>query len=462
LVKDLRLPPPRTPAFVHLELTRHCNLDCFYCTIRDNNSPAPSNYSLDHFKKIIDRLVEAEVFEVSFFGGEPFLCPHIYDLGRYAVEEGLVVNFLTNGTLLRSGDIERIPRIFRSGTIALNGLEGYHDRSVGKKGAFRQAAFALSQLTEIDFPVGIDCVLSASNLNHLEQFLVWIKENLPNISKVFFNFIVPYNREESESESLSQNQTSHAFAIIDKYNRSPELRNKIGLGTAFPFCLLPKGYEHLRKNCTAGWTFGSVDASGNVRICSWSSDILGNVLTTPLEDIWQNSTGINDYRSLTWADKTCKDCSFLSSCLGGCKVTRADPPYSTASNWRTSIQALRQNEEQYGSEYAEEGIAQNLNMKYVTNTNLKIRKEKVGGLVYLKKYTRCFWANDVTIDILDKLLSGLTVGELAKSLSAEYDANTETIQQSLKNILSILKQLNVVRQTQVSNRDIQMMENEVA
>ena len=108
------------PANVILELTRHCNLKCFYCKkSRNNNSPKPSFFEVKHFKKIIDCLFEARVFQLTFSGGEPFLYPGIFELGHYARENDLTVSFLSNGTLIEEKHIGEITRVFNGGcTIA--------------------------------------------------------------------------------------------------------------------------------------------------------------------------------------------------------------------------------------------------------------------------------------------------------------------------------------------------------
>ena len=247
----------KAPASVQLELTRHCNLNCFYCTIRNNDSVPPSQFSLRQFTSIIDKLAGAEVFEVAFFGGEPFLYPHIYELGRYSSGKGLTTNLLSNGTLIRTENIGRIAEVFHSGTLALNGLEASHDRFVGRPGAFKQTSRALKEFPAIGFPIGIDTLVSASNVSQLESFLQRISEDLPNVSSIFLDLYVVRNGAEFQSEKLEQSQLGYVYETINKYNATKELQDKVSFGTAFPYCLLPEKYANLRRNCSAGWTFGS-------------------------------------------------------------------------------------------------------------------------------------------------------------------------------------------------------------
>lgn len=435
--------PPQVPAFVHLELTRHCNLNCFYCSIRDNTSTAPSEYSLQHFTGIIDKLVDSEVFQVSFFGGEPFLNPHILELGAYSRDRGLVTNFLSNGTLIRPSDLGKIASIFRSGTIALNGLEESHDRMVGRPGAFRNTTKIISDLSGMNFPTGIDTVVCASNVAELQSFLSWIAEKLPKIAAVFLNLYVPYKGTFRE-EQLSQSQLAQVCQIIDECNRTNELRNKIGFGGPLPYCQLPTGYEHLRKNCSAGWTFGNVDWLGNVRTCAWSGQILGNIFDDSLENIWQKSKGIEYFRSLNWVNNdACKSCGFLSSCLGGCKVTSTELSYSVASNWKEHMKPFRNQDDVIESK-AKTTLAQEAEVAYVVRPGLRTRKEKNGGLLYLAHQNKCFWANNTTLVVLELLKQGLRKEQIVDALVIKYHTSAENLTSGLERILLVLEQLGVV------------------
>jgi len=389
-------------------------------------------------------LVKAEVFEVSFFGGEPFLYRGICDLGCYSSDSGLVTNFFSNGTAIRLDDIDRILSIFRSGTIALNGLEECHDRFVRKKGAFRQTSMIIKQLVESGFPLALDVLVSASNLSQLESFLIWVRDNIPRISSVFINAYIPY-AQEVEAEQLSQTQLHSIFNIVQKYKNSNEFKNKISFGTSIPYCIVPERYRELRKNCSAGWLFGSIDSNGSVRICSWSSEILGNILVNPLPEIWQNSVGIRRYRSNAWIDNdSCLGCDFLTSCLGGCKVTKKNPPYSVASNWKSEIHSLKMEET---PEKRQPFVPGQMREKYTVNPALRLRKEHKGGLAYLKSYNRSFWVNDTALDVLRTLSGDPLIEHLLETLSSQYAADREGIRESLRRILFIFERMGLLLAT---------------
>src|SRR5579859_2377546 len=172
------LPTLKAPVYVHMDLTKRCNFRCFYCSIRDNNSAPVSTFPVSHFQQILARLAEADVFDVSFFGGEPFLYPHIYDLAAYARDAGLTIGFLTNGSLIRKDDVKRVVRSFDAGAVALNGVGEVHDKMVGVPGAFTKADRLIKSLVDEGFEVAIDTVVSKSTLDHFDELLTYIGQNL--------------------------------------------------------------------------------------------------------------------------------------------------------------------------------------------------------------------------------------------------------------------------------------------
>lgn len=327
----------KAPLFVNLDLTKHCNCNCLYCAIRDNLPIQSDYFPIRHFKKIIDKIVEAEVFEISFFGGEPFLYKGIYKLGAYAKKKGLSVGFVSNGTLIKKEDISRIKSSFDSGGLALNGVEEIHDKLCGMKGAFKKVEATIELFIKNEFPFGINTVICRSNLNYLDDFLTWLAISLPP-NLINFNLFSSYDNVAAE-ELLSIEEMRNIFKIIEKHNQG-DLKNKVSLNLSIPMCLFDHPYSIYHGGCSAGWTFAGIDVYGNVKICSSSSSIMGNILETPLTEIWMKSKDIIYFKSNSWADPRCKTCALFEKCHGGCMVTSSKSKYSLPAHYRQYIKNI--------------------------------------------------------------------------------------------------------------------------
>lgn len=92
------------PLWVHLVVTRRCNLTCSYCFIKDQTK----DLKTEEMKTIIDRLHYLGVRWVAFFGGEPTLRKDLAELVSYAHGKGMVTHLSTNGILLAKDYIDRL------------------------------------------------------------------------------------------------------------------------------------------------------------------------------------------------------------------------------------------------------------------------------------------------------------------------------------------------------------------
>lgn len=443
-VESVQLSTLKAPIYVHLELTRHCNLKCFYCSIRDNNSTSVTSLPLEHFEKIIDRLVESEVFDVSFFGGEPFLNPHIYRLAEYAKKKGMVVGVITNGSNIRQEDIDKIPRLFNSGGFALNGIGNIHDEIVGVKGSFDKTVASIKYLSQQGFSIAVDSLVCKSNLNYLDSFLSWVASNL-QVSLVNINLFYSYDGLKSD-ETFDFDTLQEVFNIMDRHNKT-DLNGKVNLGTPIPYCLVPPDKNSFRTACSAGWMYAGIDVAGNVRMCPWGSKILGNVLNTPLSDIWTKSKELIYYRDSSWMDPLCNDCKVRNTCGGGCKVTSSDPPYTLPMQWKPYVNpnAFCSGEETKVITDIDNLLKEINQTKFSPNQNMRIRKEAEGFSVYVPM-GGAYWLNNSAIEIYYLICKEPTIEAAIKTFADRNNIDLTTAGNDVKHVLYKLYNMHLFEQ----------------
>lgn len=432
-LEPVQLKTLKAPIYVHLELTRHCNLKCFYCSIRNNNSTSVLAIPLSHFEKIIDKLVESEVFDISLFGGEPFLSPHAYKLAQYAKEKGMVVGVITNGSLIKEEDIDKIPKLFSAAGFALNGIGQIHDNMVGVKGSFDKTVNVVKRLSEQGFGIAIDSLVCKSNINYLDSFLSWIASNL-KVMLVNINLFYSYEGLNSE-ETFSYEDLKHIIDILDQHSKT-DLKNKINLGTPIPYCLIPPDKNFLRVSCSAGWMYGSIDITGNMRMCPWSSKSLGNILDTPISEIWNNSKELEYYRSGLWMDPICDSCPIKTACGGGCKVTSSNPPYSVPKQWKPYINPKAVSvEAETNYDINLDELVSEINLtSFSPNPNIRLRKEEEGFSVYLP-LQGAYWLNNTAIEIYYLICKEQSIEKVIKIFGAKYNLDYSTAENDVKQVL---------------------------
>src|SRR5919206_1418592 len=104
------------PWGIDLLLTDACNLRCTYCPITTDMTTRRPSAMMDTGKAI--RFLESvKAFKpmIRIFGGEPFLHPAWPEIFAAAVERGLPITVVTNGTRL----VGRAEELIRSGLLAV-------------------------------------------------------------------------------------------------------------------------------------------------------------------------------------------------------------------------------------------------------------------------------------------------------------------------------------------------------
>lgn len=91
-----------------IEISNYCNLSCSYCPHKDQNRHK-GYMSFDTFKKSLELVKKCEQKEIFLHNfGEPLMNPQIYDFIKYAVDNGFIPDFFSNGILLNETSIKRL------------------------------------------------------------------------------------------------------------------------------------------------------------------------------------------------------------------------------------------------------------------------------------------------------------------------------------------------------------------
>jgi MoaA/NifB/PqqE/SkfB family radical SAM enzyme len=124
-------------------------------------------------KRIVDVLTANGICFASFGGGEPLLFPHLFELARYAVDQGLQVSMNTNGYLLDEETALAIKQAgFTSVGLSIDGHEAVlHDAFRERPGSFLRAVRALDLLRGAGVKTTMSTVISRLNHHNLEDLV---------------------------------------------------------------------------------------------------------------------------------------------------------------------------------------------------------------------------------------------------------------------------------------------------
>lgn len=260
----------RVPLLMSWNLTFHCNLRCTYC-----NSPylKVPELKTDAILEGIDRFYDLGTRWITFSGGEPLLRKDIGTIVDHCKDKGITVFISTNGTLVprRMEDIANVDRI----TISLDGAGETHDRVRGE-GAWEQATKAIEVIRERGIPVALTCVLSAHNLDCVDEVLE-LAERFD--AHVMFQPATKW-LDSSDKPNPIAPETEPYRRTIDYLLRRKQEGARITNS--------PAGLRYLRHwpdpapiRSTSGWVTCSVEPDGKVIASHLTS---GAILEEPLAD----------------------------------------------------------------------------------------------------------------------------------------------------------------------------------
>lgn len=183
----------KTIPSVNFHLWEPCNMRCKFCfaTFKDvKNTILPKGHlPKEKALQVIQELIDFGFEKITFVGGEPTLCPWLFDLVKLAKENGLTTMLVTNGskiddTFLRKyqGVLDWITLSVDSLKIETNIMSGR--AIVGKKPITAQSYFDLCHNIKLyDFRLKINSVVH--QLNYKEDFNDFIKIVQPERWKIF-------------------------------------------------------------------------------------------------------------------------------------------------------------------------------------------------------------------------------------------------------------------------------------
>lgn len=287
-------------------LTLRCSLNCVHCYQNLQNREKPLTWT--DTKLILTRLIDWRVGHLAFSGGDIFLYDNLFRL-LHEIEKNapeISVSLLTSGYLLGNNTkAQKELKQFRHWKpfvqlSVYSHQAGIHDEITGVKGSFDKTVGSICFLQSIKIPLLVNVVLMQKNFAGRHQLINFL-ENRLKISRDSINFdttLFPYVGQ-SEKEVTRYALSASQLKVL--------LREE-------DFAALPVKYLMTTPYCTGARSRMAVSPSGDLYPCNMVQRKLGNVLTTSIQTILDQSRLANDFRKyqnsscLKCQTKFCKRC----------------------------------------------------------------------------------------------------------------------------------------------------------
>lgn len=299
----------KSPVIFSVEITNKCNLRCFGCG--NIFKKEKDILSLCEWKKIFDQIKPyAKIIRLT--GGEPTLHPDFFEILEVINKMDVSLNIFTNA--LWEDKVEFVKKL-KNFSNHISFLISFHGLSSDSFSKFSGKGFTAEVYDKIvenikyavhcGFEVSTSTVIGLNNhmeLERLTNFLLGI-----GVKSLIFE---RYLGKDLPGISFSDEQLQLA---VSELNRLRQSGYPVAIGNCIPHCFFSSSF----MGCSAGAGFGTIDPWGNMRPCSHSTKILGNLLTEKIENIW-NGNELKKWRRDI--PKECGACAHSYVCSGGCRA----------------------------------------------------------------------------------------------------------------------------------------------
>lgn len=309
---------------VALHITYSCSHRCPFCYVATNDfvqkKPPPS---LNKLKAVVDAIHRAEVKEITFLGGDPASYRHVVDLAKYVSSRDIKVTILSNTLSFPYASIEEAAKYIQSfETTIHHSNPEEHDKFCKSKGAYRKVIDNLRTCSNFGRKTGIAINVTPVTADKIFSIVksIIVDEKI-NLNYIIIQRIIPMGRASSSTDfTISKKQAELALHEIDLVHK--EFGVEIAVEDPFPLCIMP---EHLRKYlsyCEWGFTRAAINSEGDLSRCGADPRYrLGNILKTPLLELWNNSPILKSFRRREYLPGRCHVCRDLDQCGGGCSLS---------------------------------------------------------------------------------------------------------------------------------------------
>lgn len=307
------------PLHIHWEITNECNFNCMQCY--QKNDEEKSMLSSEEVLSVATKIIEANIFQVSISGGEPFMVPVIYDVVRKFKENHLDVLICSNGSCIDEVDAQRLKEYRIPVQISLDSYIRDKNNAIrGNSKAFDLAIRAIRHLVEKDVDVSV--AFCASKFNYMDFSGVADLCADLNVKKLVLGEMLPVRGDNKNQYLFSKDD--YANFLRETKIVKDSLRDKVDIyiNCNWGF-IVDEAFEH--APCTALDRDCAILYNGFVVPCPFIRNpkyYLGNVLDESIKQIWHNSKKSYFYKYKHYGCD--ESCSYYLRCMSGCKAELAN------------------------------------------------------------------------------------------------------------------------------------------
>ena len=306
--------------YIQWHITNLCNLRCQHCYQDDFSKKSDLDWA--GLEKVCDNLLNTmrewgNTACIHLTGGEPLLKPDLFPLLAHLDRHSMVeeLGIITNGLTIDQEMMRRLSGFskLKKIKISLDGGDAETNDSIRQKGAFDKVMQNLPLIKEGGFEILFMLTVMKRNFRSL-PFLLELCWEI-DIDGLIIERFIPLGRgRKVMDEVLSKEEWKEMVGMLADFI-SAEEENSFFPYQAFQISFSGGEPELLGAPCVIGVDGLCIMPEGNVFPCRRFPVSIGNLLETPLKQIWEESDILKKLRRRENLKGKCGRCG-MKGCRG--------------------------------------------------------------------------------------------------------------------------------------------------
>ncbi|MCK5174540.1 MAG: radical SAM protein [Planctomycetes bacterium] len=161
----------RSPLFIAWQLNSACNLGCLHCC-EDAGHSMPDELSKEQAFDFCQQIADLDIPYMAISGGEPLLCPHVFDCCELIRSNNISLKIETNGEFIDEATARRFADLkMRSVQISLDGATPETHERLRKRGDWEKAVAACKHLMDMGVNTEVVFVPTKFNIHEIGEII---------------------------------------------------------------------------------------------------------------------------------------------------------------------------------------------------------------------------------------------------------------------------------------------------
>lgn len=309
----------RIPVSGTFELTSRCNFDCKMCYVHMN--PEEQNQigrelTAQQWIDLGKKAVEKGMIYLLLTGGEPLLRPDFVEIYTALIKMGLLISVNTNASLLTPEILEcfKKHRPEKVNVTLYGSCDCTYGNLCGNSRGFEAALRSILAMKEAGIRVNLNTTFTKLNVQDMDWIVAFAREHSIPLRMSTYIFPPVRTPHETEDVNLSPAEMGRAAARFDWLTLTEEQRNR--RAELIRKCLASEpapveGQESRISGCMAGRGAFWITWDGKMYPCGMLSDFAVDALELDFDQAWKETC---KWVQTMYLPKECLSCKYQSLC----------------------------------------------------------------------------------------------------------------------------------------------------